>query len=888
MHRFRVIVSRLVGLFSKRRRDHELHDEVQTHLELLADEHIRRGMSGREARAAARREFGGVDQVKETYRDQRGLRLIESVLEDARFALRTLRRSPGFTAVAVTMLAVGIGVNAAVFTVTNATLFKGFPLVQANDRLVYMTMSRGCCVSYPDFEDWRAQATSFEGMALVHGLGITFSDAGSFPASYTVTEVSANTFGLVGQKPVLGRDFAPADETPGAAPVVMLRYGFWERRFGSDPAIVGRTVRLNGVPATVIGVMPRGFSFPQNQDLWVPLVPTPDVRKRENHNTWFVVGRLAGGVSVQRARAEMEAIGKRLELAYPDTNKGVLPQLRNFREFFIGSNATLIYQLMWGAVGFVLLIACANLANLLLARAMGRSREISVRIALGAGRWRVIRQLLIESLMLSGVSGFVGWWIARLGVRLYALAATGQAVSDETPGEWFDHILDYSTDFRVLAYLIAISIGTGLLFGLAPAARLSKLDINGMLKDGGRGAAGGRRGKHLSTLLVVAEMTLAVVLLAGAGVMIRSFLKVYTADLGFRTENILAASISLPPLRYAGADAQVSFYDRLETRLATLPGVESIAFVSSLPGWGDTRLPYELAGESPIENRRRPTAAALAISPAYFRTLVGALHAGREFNDADRPSGVRVAIVNQMFASQHWPGKNPLGKRLRLFRGGAPDAWLTVVGVAPNIAQNTAVRREFEPVVYVPYRQKPASWMWMLARTRVPPAGLVSAVRREIQALDLELPIAPAPLTEKFGPAYKYEYRGLTAGLFLVFAAIALLLASGGLYAVVAHSVSRRTQEIGIRLAIGATARDIRGLVFTQGMFPLVIGLAIGLVLSLAVNRLLQAQLVEVSPADPLTYVVATGVLLASAALGCLIPARRAMRVDPVVALRHD
>ncbi len=879
---------KLSWLSRHRRKEDELQEELQFHLEEEAEQRRAQGMATEEARRAAHRDLGNIGLLKENTREMWGWTAAGQLVQDVRFGTRMLWKNRGFTAVAIATLALGIGVNATVFTVTNATLFKGFPLVHRNDRILYMTTSRGCCVSYPDFEDWRAQAKSFEGMALVHGLGITFSDQSAFPQRYTVTEVSAETFKLIGQKPILGRDFGPSDESPGAAPVVILRYGFWERRFGKDPAIIGRTVRLNGAPTTVIGVMPRGFSFPQNQDLWVPLVPTPDVRRRDNHETWFVFGRLAEGVTIESARAEMEPIGKRLASAYPRTNQGFLPEVRNFREFFIGSNATIIYQAMWGAVGFVLLIACANLANLLLARAMGRSREISVRIALGAGRWRIIRQLLIESMMLSGLGGFLGWWIAKWGVRIYALAANGASISDETAGDWFDHILDYSMDYRVFAYLVAISIGTGILFGLAPALRLSKFDVNTTLKDGGRGATGGGRGKHLSALLVIGEMALAVVLLAGAGVMIRSFLNVYTADLGFKTENILTALMSLPKLRYPGAEAQTSFYDRLETRLQAIPGVESMAITDFNPGQSALSVPYELAGAPPLNEQRCPRVTRLVISPAYFRTLGTAVLSGREFNDADRASGVPVVIVNQRFASQYWPGENPLGKRLRLFRGTTPEAWLTVVGIAPNIAQNGATRHEFDPVAYLPYRQQPAGGMWVIARTRVPPGGLATAFRREVQALDSELPISfgPAPLAERFAPAL--QYKGFTAVLFLIFAAIALLLASVGLYAVIAHSVSQRTQEIGIRMAVGGTARDILKLVFMQGMLQLGIGLTIGLAAAFAVTPILKSQLVQVSPADPIAYVVASAVLVLSATLGCLIPARRAMRVDPLVALRHD
>ena len=810
-------------------------------------------------------------------------------LGDVRFGFRTLAKNPGFTAMAVAMLALGIGINAAVFTVTNATLFKGFPLVARNDRILYMTTGINCCVSYPDFKDWQAQAKSFDGMAIVHGTNKTYRDHAGFPETTYTTEVSANTFRLAGVKPILGRDFLPSDETPGAPQVAILRYGFWERRYGKDPGAIGRRVEINGAPATLIGVMPAGFSFPQNEDMWVPLVPIGDVLKRDNRDTWFVFGHLKDGVTRATAGAEMETIGRRLAVAYPATNQGrnLLPHIFNFDEFFIGSNATMIYEAMWGAVGFVLLIACANLANLLLARAIGRSRELSVRAALGSGRWRIIRQLLVESVILSALGGVFGWCIARLCVYTYGLFAHGAGLSDAIGGTWFDNVLDYSMDSRVMIYLAAISLGTGLLFGLLPALRLSKLDVNAALKDGGRGATGGRS-RHLSSLLVAAEVALAVVLLAGAGVMIHSFLNVYDADPGFQARNVLAALLALPKDRYPDAASQISFFDRLQMRLEAVAGVRSAAISESLPAWGSRHVLYELEGSPPPDPQRSARVSVLVVGPAYFGLLSARVLAGRDFNDHDSPSGAPAAIVNQRFAGKFWPGQNALGKRVRLFDKNTAGPWLSVVGVASNIVQNDHNRQDFDPVVYLPYRQEPATEMWVLARTVAPPGSLATAFRREIQTLDPNLPtsLGPIPLTQQISGGY--EYKGVTAVLFLIFAAMALLLASFGLYALIAHSVSQRTQEIGIRMAIGASATDIRTLIFQQGMLPLGAGLVVGLAGSFAVNRVLRSSLVHVSPTDPATLVLASAVLIAAAVLGCWLPARRAMRVDPVVALRHE
>jgi putative ABC transport system permease protein len=800
-----------------------------------------------------------------------------SFLQDLRYSLRGFGRSRGFTLTAIATLALGIGINATVFTVTDAVLFKGFPEVPRNDRLLYIS-NGGCCISYPDFADIRAQAKSFVGMGITHGIAKILSEDGAFPERIEVTEISADTFPTVGRKPILGRDFVASDEVDGAAPVAMLSYGFWAGRYSRDRNVIGRTVRMNGLRTTIIGVMPQGFSFPQTVDVWAPLVRTAEVRNRNHTDTWFAFGRIADGIPFERARAEVEGIIRRLEKQYPVTDRREHLVVQHFDQFFIGPNAAALYGSMWGAVGFVLLIACANLANLLLARALGRSREISVRIALGAGRWRILRQLLIESVMLSSVGGFLGWWIARWSVHSYQLAMAAKS-------SWL--ILDYSMDRRVLAYLIAISIGTGLLFGLAPALRLSKLDVNAGLKDGGRSATGGARGKRLSAILVTGEMALAVVLLAGAGVLMRSFLKIHTADMGARIRNVLAASIDMPPARYASAEQKIGFYDGLTARLGALPGVESVAMANALPSWNVLRVPYELAGAASAgENARQPSVLAMKITPDYFRTLGAKVLSGRDFNQADVAPATPVAIVNQSFATRYWPGADPVGKRLRLFHDTTREPWLTVVGVSSNIIQNDTTRQQFAPLVYLPYRQQPEPGMWVLLKTRVPPGNLAAALRREVQQRDPDLPLfGPFALTDLLERFWDSRFYGM---LFLIFASVALLLAAIGLYTVIAHSVRQRTQEIGIRMAMGATAGDILRIVFREGLLPLGIGLLIGLSGSLAVNRLLTAELVRVSPSDPVTLAVAAAVLILAAALGCCLPARRAIRVDPVVALRYE
>ena len=829
---------------------------------------------------------------------------LDGLAQDARHAVRTLRRSPGYAFTAIGMLALGIGVNATVFTIAYSVLFKGFPLVEDNDGLVYLSVFTNSGVSYPEFEDWRAQAASFDGMELVHGTQQVFSEDGDFPETFVTTEVTAGTFALVGRAPILGRDFAPSDMLPGAEPVAILSHELWERRYAQDPSALGQSVRLDGVPTVVIGVMPKGFSFPQNQDLWVPKTPTPAALERSNRDNWFAVARLAAGATLASARAEMATIGRRLEAAYPDTHRGVSPRVQTFREFFIGPKATMIYAALLGAVTFVLLIACANLANLLLARAMARSREISVRVALGAGRGRVVRQLLLESLLLAALGGIAGCALAEVAVRVFALLAHGPSLSDTIGGDWFDGMTDYSLDGSVLAYVVAVSIATGLLFGLAPARRLGKLDVNSALKDGARGASGAR-GKQLSALLLTAEVALAIVMLVGAGVMVRSFLNVYSADLGMRMTGLSGALLRLPEPRYPNAAARGAFFADLETRLTAAPEIDAITVASALPTQRVRSVRYEIDGAPPTamdggsaanagavprppDERNPPTVGALAIGPAYFRTLEAPLLAGRELEVRDAGAGAPVAVVNERFAAAMWPGESALGRRFRVIEGDTGGEWRTVVGVAPDVAQNDATRQRKEPLVYLPLDYGAASSVWIVARGRAAVAGAADALRREVRALDATLPFGLGPFALDDYLAWNYQYRGTSGALFLACAAIALLLASLGLYAVISYSLSQQTREIGVRIAIGATARDILALVFRQGMTPLAIGLAAGLAAAFGVNRLLASLLVGVSPADPLTLAGSCAALVVAAAVGCWLPARRALRVDPVVALRQE
>jgi len=799
--------------------------------------------------------------------------------EDVRFGSRAMARNPGSTIVAIIALALGIGTNATVFAITNGVLFKNMPFV--SDRILYLSsrnLKRGeqrIGVSYPDWRDWRAQSKAFQSMGAFEFSTANVSDKSAVPTRYNFAKITADTFTIIGQKPVLGRNFSAADEIAGAPAVVILGYGVWENRYGKSDGILGQTVRVNDVPSTVIGVMQRGLRFPIDSEIWAPLSATAAFEKR-GARSLGVFGELAADASLKTASAEMATIARNLERTYPTTNQGITAVVRTFSEEFNGGNVRVLLGALMGAVLFVLLIACANVANLLLGRAVDRAREISVRVALGASRWRIIRQLLVESVMLSSVGGVLGYLLSLWGIRLFDASVRGQIPA------W----MNFSMDYTGLVFLAAISVGTGLLFGLAPALRLSRLDVNSTLKEGGRGSTGASA-KVLSRLLVVTEMSLAVVLLAGAGLMIRSFVNIQRTNPGVNTKNLLVMRLFLPDAKYAKDNDQISFHDRLKARLESLPGVDVTTIAMTMPTGGSRRFPYELEHQAPVEEDRRPTVSAEIISSDYFRAMDVRVLRGRAFTDADAAGSQPVVLVNQRMAEKFWPGDDAIGKRLRIFDGKTPDPWATVVGVAPNILQNDITVNEFDPMIYLPYRQKTQRDMSLMARTRVPPGTLATAFRQAVQELDADMPIYNLRTMEE-RLALNYWAQGIFGTLFSVFAAIALALAALGLYAVIAHSVVQRTPEIGLLMALGASGQSILRMVFRQGVQQLGLGLGVGLAAAIGLTRVLQSLLAGVSPTDPWTLAGVCVVLAAAAALGCLIPARRAMRVDPLVALRHE
>ncbi|MBK5291601.1 MAG: ABC transporter permease [Acidobacteriia bacterium] len=800
---------------------------------------------------------------------------------DVRFALRMILSHRWFSAAVVATLALGIGLNTMVFTLVYAVLFKPVP-VPGGERLVAISNrnvkqgSRGMNVSYPDFLEYRAGAASMEALEASSGAGATLSERGNPPQRYTMSLVTSGLFEMMGTRPVVGRGIQPGDVKAGAEAVVLLGYGVWRDRYGSSREMVGRVVRVNSKPATVIGVMPEGFKFPSNHDLWMPLVPTAELEDRTRRQIQ-VFGMLKPGKTISQAGAELEVIARRLAAQFPKENKDVEARVETFHERFNGGPIRMVFTLMLAAVGFVLLIVCANIANMMLGRAMVRRQEISIRMAMGASRWRVMRQLLIESMVLSTLGGTLGLALSALGVHAFTLAS-----SDVGKPYWVQFTMDYT----VFGYLAAVCVLSSLLFGLAPAFRASRVDLNSALKDGTR-SAGTHRGGRISAVLVVFQFALTVVLLTGAGVFMRGFMAWQSFNPMVPAGQILTARINLPQAKYGSEEARLRFYEQLLPRLGSLPGVNRVALGSDPPGLGARGRRIEIE-DAPLEDPARgPSASVVSFSPGYLETIRLPVLAGRDFNETDGMPGRLSAIVTKEFADRHWPKKTAAGKRFRFYQDNKPGEWITVIGVSANIVQ-----RPFEatpdPLLFLPHRQTAYDSMVVLIRSEGNLAGIASAARAAVQQLDQDLPLFDVrTLVEAI--ARQTWFIAVFGTVFFVFALFALLIASVGVYAVIAQATTRRTQEIGVRMALGATSGNILHLILGRGLRQVAIGLAIGLAAAFPAARLMTTSiLVQVSPSDPMVF---TGVSLLLAMVGllaCWLPARRAAELNPVKAIRYE
>jgi predicted permease len=868
---------RLGGVFGKERSERELGEEMESHLQMHIDDNRRSGMNAEEARRQAFIKLGGVEATKEIYRERRGLPVLETVLQDLRFGARMLWKNRGFTAVAVVIMALGIGANTAMFSVVNAVLLK--PLAYDDpDRLVNLASlwtndGHHGQVSSPDFHDWHDQSTAFEAMAYYKGWETPVT-AGSSAEYVRATRVTPEFFRVFRVQPVVGREFVLEEAKPGGTGAVLISSAYAASRFGGSSNALGHTVRMADKTLDIVGVLPPGFGFPDKTDIWYPANSfEPETPSRSGHNH-LVVGRLKEGVSLEQAQAQMTAIGTRLTEKYPDSNTGKSVAVTRVRDEMV-SNFRLTLWVMLAAVGVVLLIACANLANMLLAKAVARTREIAIRAAVGASRGRIVRQLVTESVLMALLAGAVGVLLAMWGSRaLVALAPADVPRLSET-----------GIDARVLLFAFGASLLASLLFGLAPALQALRVDLNKSLKQGTSRAAGGSVADRMRSALVVAEIALSVVLLAGAGLLIKSFLALQNVALGFRPERVLVMNASVPASDLESAKRATLFYKDFLPQVAALPGVESAGATMAPPGYTASDGGYWIDYLPKELNVTAPQAVFSVVAPGTFATLGIPLKNGRDFNDGDTYDAPFVAIVNEALAKAAFPGQDPRGHSI--YCGLDSMNPMKIVGVVGDIRQNGPAQPP-SPEIYMAYQQHPlpATDLSVLVRTSLEPSALSETLRAKAHDLSSNVPVKfttmETLLTENVAAP---RFRTLLLG---IFAGLAVCLAMAGVYGVMSYVVGQRANEIGLRMALGANPGDVLRLVMRQASILAGAGIVIGLAGAAAVTQLLTSMLFGVKASDPLTYVVVVALLGLVALVASYIPARRAMRVDPMVALRYE
>jgi putative ABC transport system permease protein len=802
------------------------------------------------------------------------------MMTDLRYALRQLVKSPGFTAIAILTLALGIGACTAIFSVINTVLLRPLDYPDPS-RLVVMRETQlpqfpEFSVSPPNYLDWEKQTKSYEHIAAytMSGAGLNLTGEGE-PQRLVGVKATAHYFDVYGIKAVLGRTFLPEEDAPGKNHVVVLSYPFWQRVFGGAADAVGRQVQLNGEPYTVIGIAPAGFGSASKVDAWTPMAFAPDETNNDARGGHYlnVTGRLKPGVTVAQAKAELEVLAAQLAKQYPDSNKGWGILMSPLQDYAVRDVRAVLYTLL-GAVGCVLLIACANIANLLLARATARHREVSIRAALGASRGRLVRQLLTESVLLALCGGAAGVLLARWGLdALLALAPTN-----------LPRVSDIHLDTGVLIFSLALSVATGLAFGIAPAWLAARTDMNESLKQGSRGSTeGGVRGR-LRSALVVIEVMFALMLLGGAGLLARSFIQLAHVDPGFNPENATVLRLSLPSKKYAMPEQQTAFANSLLDRVKTLPGVQAAGLTQSMPLVGDYVLGFNIEGRPTIAPSDLPNTNYYAVTPDYFRAMGIRLIRGRLFTAQDDAKAPRVAIINETLARQHFPNEDPIGKRINITNG--PDTWREIVGIVGDIKQY-GLDQATTSQSYEPFAQKPFSGLDIVIRTSGSPAALLGALRPAVYDVDKDQPIGTIrPLEEIVADTIARQRFAMT--LLTVFSLTALVIAAIGIYGVMAYSVVQRTGEFGIRMALGAQQADVLRLVLVQGGKLIGAGLLLGLVATLAASRVMGSMLFNTSAYDPLTLATITILLGAVALVACLLPANRATKVNPVEALRSE
>jgi putative ABC transport system permease protein len=807
---------------------------------------------------------------------------MDTFRQDVRYAVRRLIKSPGFTLVAVLTLALGIGANSAIFSVVNGVLLKPLPYAEPSRLVGLYHLSEGhrATMSGPNFMDLTKLSRTLADAAAVSRARVILTGQGE-PVRLDGASVSAGLFNLLGVRPVLGRTFNDDENQPGRNKVAVLAYGLWQQRFGGDRRVIGRKIMLDGVPTEIVGVMPKDFSFPAARVIWLPLEYSEEFTTTQR-GAWYLnaIGRVKPGIPIEQVAAEVQTIGKQLAKQYPDSNEGLDFAAMPLHEATVGDIRKAMLVLL-GAVGFVLLIACTNVANLLLARAAARETEMAVRSALGAGRGRLVRQLLTESAMLGAVGGALGLLLAIWGVDAL--------VSLEPQG--IPRLSEVRIDTTVVSFTMALSIATGLLFGLVPAFHSTTSSLSGTLKDAGRGALTTRGGSRMRAALVIGEMALAVMLLAGAGLLIRSFTKLASVDPGFHAAQALTFEISLPDSRYEQESQQTIFFDQLMPRLRAIPGVQSAAAVMMLPlGGSNFVLTFDVAGRPPLPPSQQPAMQIRVATPEYFETIGIPLERGRLFTGDDRAGSPQVVVITESAARQYFPNEEPLGKTITLGWGRGKDkprAGGQIVGIVGDV-KDAGLDEADPPQLYMPYRQWPVQGMAIVLKTAVPAMSVADPARRAVYATDSNMPVANVRTLEQIVARSISQPRFYTT-LLTIFAAVALLLAAIGIFGVLSYAVAQRTREIGIRMALGAQERTVRGLVVRQAMALAAAGVGIGVILALWLSRsLVSKMLFSTSPHDAATFVSVAALLGAVAFLASYIPARRATRVDPIVALRAE
>ena len=866
--------------FRRARWDEERELEIQAYLEIETDENIARGMTPEEARYAARRKLGNPTQIREEIYRMNSLTFIESLWQDVRCGLRMLRKNAGFAMVAVLTLALGIGANTAIFSVIHAVLLSPLPYDHP-DRITLVRESNPSkgfeqfSVSPPNYMDWKNAAGAFEQMASMSRGQFSYT-GGAEPERLVGARVAASFFSVLGAQPELGRTFLPEDDVVGKASVVVLSHGLWTQHFGSDPQVIGKSLTLDGESYRVIGVMRNGFQFPRGVQLWLPsefdersLSP----RARGAHYL-TVIARLKPGASIDHAQAEMVAISKRLEQLYPNTNTGWTSKVVALSEATVGNiRPTLL--VLFGAVGFLLLIACANVANLLLARATARQREIAIRFSLGASRLRIARQLLTESILLSGIACALGLLLAEWAMRALRTLPPSTLPRAESIG----------LDLPVLGFAAGVAVLTALLFGFAPALQITRGAPSETLKEGGRTASAGRHG--VRSALVVLETTLALVLLVGSGLLFKSFVRLQTVDPGFESKNILTANISLPKSKYSTEAQTIQFFGQVLERMQAVPDVKEAAVASGNPIDG-SNLSFVFATKQlqALAPADQPSAGYYVVSPNYFHTLGIPLLVGRYFTQGDFAGSPRVAIVSQAVAQRFFHDRSPIGQTIKIGVGAGNPPWREIVGVVGDV-KDDGLGEAATMTVYEPCTQQAWSSMSLFLRSDSDPSHLASVLRSQVMSVDKDQPVAEIATGEQL-MSQAVAQPQLRTLLLSLFAGLALVLASLGIYGVMSNMVAQRTHEIGVRMALGAGQRSVLRLVLSNGMRLTLLGIALGTAGAFALTRLMKSFLFHVTPTDPATFLEVALFLFAVALLASYIPARRATRVDPVVALRYE